>query len=273
MKKIITYLFLCNLYVSFAQNNTTISQALNIASKQSMLCERLAKEKVFKVTNPNSFNPEQKLGVSLIQFERNISRLQDMPLPEKTLTLIKTTEMLWFSYKKSLIDKDHISTLKTMEYNKIMLSFCEKVFNDILLHAKNNKSYPYNTSKESFPSAYIASNKLKHLSQKLSLFYNSYYSRVNEYNSKDYNAVFSDIDTAMMEIGKLKESSPIISEKTKEIEKEWAALKITLQEVGKSNFEIKEKYPKPEEVLKKNDELLKDADLLTRYYKEQNDTN
>lgn len=273
MKKLINYLFILNICFCFAQKETTISQALNLASKQSMLCERLAKEKVFKVTNPNNYDIEQKLGVSLIQFERNISRLQKMVLPETTLFLIKTTEMLWFSYKKSLLDKDNISTIKTMEYNKIMFYYCEKVFTDILKYAKKNKAYPYNTSLENFSDAYIASNKIKQLSQKLSLFHNAYYSKVNDYDSINYNSIISDIDTAIVTITKIEKSNPAIDEKTKKINQEWNALKTELQNANTTNFEFKEKYPKPDYVLKKSNELLKDADLLTRHYKEQNETN
>lgn len=272
MKKLINYVLVLSFSFCYAQKKFTISQALNIASKQSMLCERLAKEKVFKVTNPNNFNTERKLGVSLIQFERNISRLKQMELPEETLFLITTTEMLWFTYKKSILNKEHTSTIKIMEYHEVLLSYCEKVFNNILSHTKKNKLYPYNSSSEVFPDAYIACNNLKHLSQKLSLYYNSYYSRVIDYDVENFNAIFSDIDAAIVNINKLKNNNPRILEKTKKIETEWQALKINIQKAHKSNFEIKEDYPKPDYILSKNNELLKDADLLIRHYKEHSDT-
>lgn len=273
MKNLTSLIFIFHFCICFSQNTTTLSQALNITSKQSMLCERLAKEKVFKVTNPNYFNPEQKLGVSLIQFERNIARLKEMNLPKDTSFLITTLEMLWFTYKKNILDKDHISTIKTMEYNKIMFSFCEKTFNNLLSYAKKKESYPYNTSINNFSEAYIASNKLKDLSQKLSLYYNVYYSKVNDYDAAYFQSIFSDIDASINSIKKLKDLNPMIKEKTSEIEKEWTDLKLKMKEAVKTNFEAKENYLKPLDILKQNNKLLKDADLLTRYYKEQSETN
>ncbi len=272
MKKVSFYLLVFIYSFSFAQKKTTISQALNIASKQSMLCERLAKEKVFKATFPNNYNVEQKLIVSLIQFERNISILKSFDLPKEILATIDKEDSLWKDYRKSLLGKDHESTINTVAYNNSMYSLCEKVFIDLLNEVKENKLYPYTTKTDDFPEGYIASNKLKKLSQKLSLLYNAYYSKVVDYNESEFKSLISDIDNSIVGINKLKEINSNIKTKTIKIENQWNEIKSLVQKAVEKKFVSNNSFTKPESIFLKSNELLKDADLLTRLYREQNDT-
>lgn len=272
MKKLLLFILLVTSN-SFAQKTITVSQALNIASKQSMLCERLAKEKVFKATYPNNFNIEKKLIISLIQFERNISILKSFNLPENILIKIEQTDYLWKGYRETLLSKDHDSAAKAITLNNSMYSLCEEIFTEILAYAKENNLYPYNNSITNFPEAYLASNKIKKLSQRFSLFYNAYYSHIIKYNSEDFNSIIIDLDNSITNINKLKDSNNEIKEKTLQIEEIWNSLKTSTKEIIENKFSSNKNFIKPEVIITQNNELLKDSDLLTRLYKELSDTN
>lgn len=268
MKKLINYvciLFFCS---AFSQNNISVSQALNIASKQSMLCERLAKEKIFKATNPNNLNTEQKLGVSLIQFEKNISLLKAIKLPENILNKIVTTEMLWIGYRKTILDKDKTSTVKIVEYSNVVLHHSNDLFNHLLELSEENKSYPYNTSIKELPKAYKAANHLKYLSQKVSLYYNAYYSKVIPYDPLKLNQIITEIDNSITTILKSKRISDNVNTKINNVKVDWNHLKMDIERAINDNFTNIVKYHKPEYILTETSKLLKDADLLIRLYRE-----
>ena len=271
MKKLTLYLFLFICVATFSQSNLTISQALNITSKQSMLCERLAKIKIFKATNPNNLNAGQKLSVSLIQFEQNISILKSINISEEITRKIVTLDMLWVGYKKNILDKDYITSIKTLEFNAVMLYHCNDLFKDLLAISEKEKSYPYNTSSKELPVAYLSTHKLKILSQKVALYYNIYYSNIKNYDSDEFQKIINSIDTEMTTVDTYKETTEYITKKTNAVLLDWKNLKSIILKVMDSKFSNLESFPKPEYILNETNKLLKDVDLLARLYKEHSD--
>lgn len=274
MKRLINYVFILSFCVAFSQNKVTLSQALNITSKQSMLSARLAKAKVFKATNPGNTNVKQKLGVSLIQFEQNLSILRDIDLPKEIHLKVSTVEMLWTGYKKVILDNDRAAVEKTIDFNNVIIPHLKGIFKDILLISKSSEKYPYNSKLVGFPQAYVASNDLKYLSQKLALYYNAYFSKVIEYDVAVFNDVITEIDEKIAAITVLQENADIrIESKTKDLKNKWSALKLKINHVTENYFVTTEESHKPEFIFNQADELLKEADLLIRLYKANNNIN
>lgn len=268
MKKLINCVFILCFSIGFSQQNTSIPQALNIASKQSMLAARLAKGKIFKATNPGVSDIKQKTNVSLIQFEQNIEILKKMELPSDVQLGVTTLEMLWYGYKKALMDSSPEMLVKTIEYKDVMLDQCTKVYSSILVLSQVKCVYPYNTGAMEFPEAYCASNNLKYLSQNLSLQYNVYYSKLVKFDDDAVDASVGQIDESIVAIGKLKDlASPEIKAKTEAIEKLWVSLREDFTRVQRTNFVITDNYPRPVYIFKQCNKLLEEADLLARLYK------
>lgn len=273
MKKLIKYVFILSFCVAFSQKKVTLSQALNIASKQSMLSGRLAKGKVFKATN-NDSETKQKLGVSLIQFEQNLSILKEMNLPADIRLKIVTVEMLWTGYKQAILDSERASVKKAIDFNDVVISHTKDIFNSILAISKAREEYPYNSKLVEFPAAYTASNDLKHLSQQLSLYYNAYFSKVKNYDAQAFDALVGEIDNKIVDVLKLKEiTDPQIESKTRDLQNKWIVLKSKVEAVAKDFFVTTAQSPKPEYIFKQSDLLLKEADLLTRLYRANNAIN
>lgn len=273
MKKLIYCLFIFSSYIVIAQDNINTSQALNIASKQNMLSQRISKEKLFKITNPNNIGTKQVLGLSLIQFEKNIALLKEAKLPAKTLYKITTLEMLWIGFKENILKKDHSTAIKTTEFNEVMLSNSNAIFNDVLNFSKKNFLYPYNTFSEKFPDAYKASNDLKFLSQKLSLYYNASFSKILKDDVLNLEQTFIDIEANVKKISAYKETNKDIKDKTIAIENKWNSFKPTIKKAIQEGFSNSNNHPKPEFINNVCNELLKNADLLTRLYKQNNIVN
>lgn len=271
MKILINYVFLLIFSVAFSQNKITLSQALNITSKQSMLSARLAKAKIFKATNPSNTNVKQKLGVSLIQFEQNLSILREIDLPKEVHLKVSTVEMLWTGYKKNILNNDRAAVKKTIDFNNVIISYLKDVFKDILLISKASEEYPYNSKLAGFPAAYTASNNLKYLSQTLALYYNAYYSKLLEYDVTVFNDIISDIDKSIDDVQKLNVTSDIqIESKTKDLLSKWMVLKEKIHLVTQNYFVTTTDSHKPEFIFNESDALLKEADLLIRLYKAHN---
>lgn len=273
MKKLIKYVFILSFCLAFSQKKVTLSQALNIASKQSMLSGRLAKGKVFKATN-NDSDTKQKLGVSLIQFEQNLSILKQMNLPGDIRLKVVTVEMLWTGYKQAILDSGRASVEKAIDFNDVVTLHTKDIFNSILAISKAREEYPYNSKLPEFPDAYAASNDLKYLSQQLSLYYNAYFSKVKVYDAQVFDSLITEIDNRIVSILKIKEVTDAqIESKTKDLQNKWIVLKSKVEAVAKDFFVIEAQSPKPEYIFKQSDLLLSEADLLTRLYKANNAIN
>lgn len=273
MDKFLTYLFFLSFSVLFAQNELSISQALNIASKQSMLCERLSKEKIYRSTHPESADNSQKVNLYLVQFERNLSILKEANLPSEVTSKITNIEMLWFGYKENILNEGVASHARTVEFNENMSKFCYGIFDSLLAHAKENNLYPYNASVDHLAEAYVSSNKLKFLSQKVCLLYNAYFSQVIPYESEEFIKNIALIDQCVLNISNVSEVSTKVMAKTNTIKNNWYTLRNNFKTAMASNFLDTKEAIQPEFILNQTDQLLKDADYLTRLYKEVSDLN
>ena len=96
MKNLIYILLLSCSFSAFSQQKYTNSQAINIVSKQAMLSQRMAKDKIYKVNNINRSVVTAELNSSLILFEKNIETLQNkIELPPVLNKKVNTLDLLW----------------------------------------------------------------------------------------------------------------------------------------------------------------------------------
>lgn len=257
----------------FSQKKLTTSQAINIIGKQSMLLQRMSKDKICKINNVNSSTSEIELASSIILFEKNISTLKVMTLSNEIQNTITEIELLWIGYKKNILNKSLKSGKKTMSYNDIILGQCNKLSKQILLSAKQNKTYPYNFDNTLLTEAVINSNDLKYLSQKLAFYYSSYFFRVNIYNNQNFNQILDEIDSKIEQTSLLKASKPRVAATTNDLQYEWKEMKNILTDIVENEYINKRKSPKPSIIFNKCNKILKNSDILSRTYKEINDVN
>lgn len=273
MKQKIQILFLLGFISVFSQQRVTIPQAINLISKQSMLSQRMAKDKIYRSNIETKEKSQRALISSVVQFENNLSTLKGMSLSkdiEKQLTHI---ELLWIGYKQAILDEETDSDLIIMKFNNVILSVTQSVFTKLLNIAKSNKSYPYNTNNKQFSLAYIAANNLKHTGQRLGLYYTAYFYKISKYDNLVFEKIISDIEYQINNITDIEDVNPEYAEKTKSISDEWKGLKDLLKDVRLKKFISVHTSPKPEVIYEGSNKLLKYSDLLGRTYKAVNEIN
>lgn len=275
MKKVFSIVLLLSTISIFSQGKITIPQAINIISKQSMLSQRMAKDRMYKDHSENAKDVSQrKLISSVVQFENNLSSIQSMSLPDEIQAEITHIKLLWFGYKQSVLgDENEQTSTEIMQYNDVVLSVCENVFSNLLKMAKKKKSYPYNTNSPKFSEAYISVNNLKHTTQRLSLYYTAYFYKIAKYDGDTFEGIISDIDYEVQAVSNIKNLNVEYLKRTTQIQNEWESLKKLLIDVRDKKFISVRTSPKPELIYEGSNKLLKLSDLLGRTYKAVNEIN
>jgi len=271
IRKIVSTILVVISLSTNAQSSISTSQALNLVSKQSTLCERLTKEKILTATS--SEDKKTDLNLHIIQFEKNNSILKQSNLPKEIESQLTNIEMLWYGFKQKLQEKNVASIDKTLEFNNTISKQCEGVFNSLLAYAKEENKYPYNSSVENLADVYQSANTVKFLSQKLASHYMAYYSREVIYDAELFDNILEGIDVKVNELTLGQDSSPVVLAKTNTLLADWNALIGDVKPATESNFVNTPSYPNPDVISKRCDALMKNADSLIRLYKQTSDTN
>ncbi|MGY5352436.1 hypothetical protein ACXGQW_07720 [Wenyingzhuangia sp. IMCC45533] len=272
MKKVLSILLFFAFLLSYSQQRITIPQAINIISKQSMLSQRMAKDKIY-TDNTKGEDTQRGLISSVVQFENNLSSLKGMSLPDDIQKEITHIELLWIGYKQSIMDEQGDSNDEIMDYNNVVLTVTETVFSKLLDIAKKENSYPYNTNDSKFGEAYIAANNLKHTAQRLALYYTAYFYKISKYDNPVFEKIVSDIESQVTSILDIKNKNVEYADNTDKIDTEWKNIKSILEDVRNKKFISVHTSPKPEVIYEGSNKLLKYSDLLSRTYKAVNEIN
>ncbi len=274
MKKILAFALLLVSVSLFSQGRITIPQAINIISKQSMLSQRMAKDKIYYDNTSSNGERPKRLISSVVQFENNLNTLRGMKFSDKIERNLTHIELLWIGYEKSIMAKAYEdSSDEIMKFNDVILSVTSEVFDGLLTIAKQKKSYPYNTNVANFSKAYIATNKLKHTAQRLALYYTSYFYKISKYNNAVFEEIVSDIENQIFDINEVKNLNTDYIPRTEKINVEWNKIKESLKDVRAKKFISVHTSPNPETIYEGSNRLLKLSDLLGRTYKAVNDIN
>ncbi len=272
MKSLIYFLVLSIYLPVLSQKKVTNSQAINIISKQAMLSQRMAKDKVYILNRVNGVsNISLELNSSIILFEKNIKTLGSIKLPSNVHKKINTLELLWTGYKENITKSIAKENIKTIVYSDIILEQCNTIYNEILKSSKQENTYPYGSNNDLFIDAVINNNDLKYLSQKLAFYYTSYFYKVNKYKHEEFDKIINDIDFKIKTCSKIKMLNLEIAEKTDELEYDWRLIKEKLTLVLSNKFVSTHSSPTPAFVFENCNKILKDVDQLSRTYKASND--
>ena len=253
---------------SYSQSKLTIPQAFNIANKQAMLSQRMAKDKIHAFNNSNVSKANVELGASKRLFKQNLQSLDKTSFSKKIKKDIFMLDLLSIGYNNTLelTDKTALD-LKLINHSNVILDKCNDITREILLIAKNKKKYPYNVNNNAFTEAIISVNNLRFLSQKLSLYYTAFYFRNNQYNHQTFIGIVRDIEDSINKCNKVNTLSNAITVKSDDLWYTWKLIKDTLDNSIKRQFISSNSAPSPVKIFEMTNKLLNDADKLSRAYK------
>jgi hypothetical protein len=183
MKQIGTILFVFFLSASaLAQTTTlTLGSAINIAGKQRMLTQRMAKSFIFKSIGTLPDQAQKELNSSMLLFEENLKLLQANAYNVNIKTKLDREADLWKTYKTALsaaFGRGSASYILTL--NTDILNACDEVVTEYVEYAKTR---PSANSDDGLAGTTVASNtntsgRLRMLSQRMSLYYVAYYNNL-----------------------------------------------------------------------------------------------
>jgi len=173
MQKTLTiYAFIITSIV-FAQEPANLYDALNIATKQRVLAQKMAKDKLFLEVNKKTNIAQKELEKSTTEFEKNLHLLKNFALTKQMLHEIEEQEFAYRLYKDLILETTKKSMSEIVKHNSLFLSICDDVVKNIITYSKanttQNKNKKYIT--ENIALATSAASRVKLLSQRLVLYY------------------------------------------------------------------------------------------------------
>ena len=226
-----------------AQTKTYLSNAVNIAGKQRMLGQRMAKDRVFMAANKNKIAASKELENTIINFEKSLKILEDFA-PNETIKHKVTVQSYVFNkYKKAVNSRSLASLNDVIETNTMFLTVCDDVVNELINYSKTLKSEGGNSHQkyviDKIAEATGASGKLRYLTQRLTLYYS-----LNEFGFKkitplEIEDISKKIDLNLGYLSVLEFNTLEIDDSLSEVQYYWNQLKGFIYKDGKIDLTSK----------------------------------
>lgn len=173
----LTLLIAQNTTASESGNQISLGAAVNIAGKQRMLTQRMAKDFVYIGMNIHTELATRERASSIILFEENFKVLSGFAPSEKIKVHLIKEEVLWKEYKKLIIaetTKDNAALI--LEKNTAVLTACDELVKAYVEYAG---TLPKQPNSEGATILSIAENtntagRQRMLSQRLTFYYAAY---------------------------------------------------------------------------------------------------
>ncbi len=249
MKKI--YLFITVLMFSAtsllqAQTKTYLSNAVNIAGKQRMLGQRMAKNKVFLAANQKKSFATKELQKTIAGFEKGLKILQDFAPNNAVKHKVDIQEYVFNKYKTAILSKSKESLKEVLATNTLFLAVCDDVVTELINYSYSkalkadgvNKHQKYVIDK--IAAATGASGKLRYLTQRLTLYFS-----INEFGYQkvtplELDQIIKTMDANLGYLTVLEFNTLDIDDSLSEVQYYWNQLKGFLyNEKGEVNMKPK----------------------------------
>lgn len=271
MKKLLLLLTMFSTVTLFAET-LTLGQAINMAGKQRMLSQRMAKDKIYRTMNQLKDEVDKELNSSIVLFDQNLKLLFAYAPTKEIRYKLEIVELMWADYKKNLLEKSRISTSNIFNTNTSMLTSCDNVVKELIAYSetlpKTANSNVYDTTVLSTTIA--NSGKLRYLTQRLTLYYSSTYYKVNKDGTAEIKEAIDMFEKTLASVNVTVVNNSDTEEKIAEIYRIWGNLKSNMYKNNVITISRDQDSMDPVDVYKKANEILNNADQLTNLYSMMN---
>jgi hypothetical protein len=243
--------------------------ALNVAGKQRMLVERVAKDFVYKSLQIQKEKATKEQLSSTILFEEHLNMLLLYAPNEAIKQKINLVSKGWLAFKDVLGYKtmNQLNAAYVFQESDKMLKLCDDVVNSIVIHVISKKSSLDKTSlrRELIATHTNTSGKMRMLIQRTALYYVCYCNNITQnVHEKELQNTAEFIQFSLDEI----KNSPLNDAESNEaiigIETEWKTLRDSFEK--EKTFDFSSKAITPEAMFDLSNRLVAKIDKVTLAY-------
>jgi len=175
LKPLLLVLFLFFTTFSFTQKKVHLGQAVNIAGKQRMLGQRMAKDKLFIEVNKKTKFTKKEQAAAIAAFEFGVKTLKTFAPTREIKHKVDIQEFAYKRYKELILDSSRKSLEEVIDYNTMFLTICDDVVTSIIEYSRTKSDTGVSKNQkyilENIAKATGASGKLRYLTQRLTLYF------------------------------------------------------------------------------------------------------
>jgi len=231
--------FLTILFFSIAssvvsQEKTYLSNAINVAGKQRMLGQRMAKNKVYITANRRAKLAEQELNKTVAGFQKGLSILKKFAPTPAVKHKVDIQEYFFKTYRKAILSNSRNSLNEVVQTNTLFLAVCDDVVTELINYSKTlpsqDKNQEYVITK--IAEATGASGKLRYLTQRLTLYYAMHKLDVKNVTPAEVNEIVQTMDKNLNYLTVLEFNTIDIDDALGKVHYYWNQLKDNLYKNG-----------------------------------------
>ncbi len=256
----------------FSQKTHYLSQAVNLAGKQRMLGQRMAKDKLYIEASKKGKDAEKELEAAINAFEYGIKYLRTFA-PTKTIKYkIDVQEFTFNTYKKLIEGTTKKSMNEVVACNTLFLAICDDVVTSLIDYSKTKSNLSTDKNKnyvlQNIAKATGASGKLRYLTQRLTLYYALNSFDVKKVTPKEINTIVQTMEKNLNYLTVLEFNTLEIDDSLSEVLYYWNKLKSMLYKNGK--VIMNSKKITTEELFDLCNTVLAKANATTKMYADLN---
>jgi hypothetical protein len=273
MKKVFLFLaVLCTVMPDLMANpftggDLTIVQAVNVAGRQRMLSQRMAKAKICKVSGVNAEQSTKELTSSIAIFEETQRNLLSFPSNPKVKAKFEKVSSIWSDYKSALLnDSSKTATTYIVNTNTRMLVLCDEAVQELVAYSATlpKEDDGQAISPELIVTYTNVSGNMRMLSQRFTLYYAIHYADLDKDADEQLIKIGGSIQDGISELMTSEINTTDIDEAISVGLKEWDVIR---EKLGKNNFaDAKAKAMEPAQVFETMNRFLSKMDKVTAMY-------
>jgi Type IV pili methyl-accepting chemotaxis transducer N-term len=247
--------------------NLSISQAVNIAARQRMLTQRMAKGRVFRAMGVQSEQAQKEINNSIVTFEETLKNLLAYSPNKKIKEKFERVEKVWPDYKAALQnDSSKNSAIYVINNNTRILTLCDEAVQELIAYSKTLPSASDDAaiSPEVVTQYTNVAGKTRLLTQRLSLYYGAHYADLDKDASKQLKVVADNIQSCFSTLMACEINTTDIDDALAVVLKDWETIR---EKCYKGDcFDFENKTVDPIQMYETCNKILSKMDKVTAMY-------